>query len=171
MALKFLFKHSFKAGHRALSFALSLIADRWYGHPSGKMTVIGVTGTKGKSTTCFCIAKMLEEAGFRVGMTSTAMFKIAEREWLNPDKMTMRGRFALHGLLHQMVKAGCRYSVVETSSEGVAQYRHAGIEYDVAAFTNIAPEHIETHGSFEKYLEAKTKLFSGLKKQTSGDQE
>lgn len=145
--------------HRLLAQA----ADFYYGHPSGKMIVIGVTGTKGKSTTCHLMAKILEEAGYTVGMTSTAMFKIGEREWINPYKMTMLGRFALQGLLKKMVDAGCRYAIVETSSEGIRQFRHLGIDYDVAVMTNLAPEHIEAHGSFEKYREAKAKLFGGLK--------
>ena len=145
--------------HQTMAYA----ADFYYGHPSGQMIVIGVTGTKGKSSTCFLIAKILEEAGYKVGLTSTAMFKIGEREWLNPYKMTMLGRFGLQKFLRQMVKAGCQYAIIETSSEGILQSRHIGIDYDVAVFTNLAPEHIEAHGSFEKYREAKGELFKKIK--------
>lgn len=133
-----------------------------YGYPSKKMIVVGVTGTKGKSTTSYLIAKLLESAGFKVGLTSTIIFKIGGKEWLNDKKMTMLGRFGLQKLLRQMLDAGCKYAVVETSSEGVAQYRHRGIDYDMAIFTNLSPEHIESHGSYDKYRAAKGKLFHGL---------
>ena len=126
------------------------------------MIVIGVTGTKGKSTTSYLIAEALARLGEKAGLSSTAVFKIGEREWVNPTKMTMLGRFGLQRLLRNMVAAGCRYAVVETSSEGIAQHRHRGIEYDVAVFTNLAPEHIEAHGSFEKYKDAKLTLFRRL---------
>jgi UDP-N-acetylmuramoyl-L-alanyl-D-glutamate--2,6-diaminopimelate ligase len=144
---------------------IAILADFYFHHPSGKMVVIGVTGTKGKTTTCYLITRILEEAGFKVGMTSTALFKIDKEEWLNPYKMTMLGRFALQRLLKKMTEAGCQYAVIETSSEGIKQFRHLGIEYDVAVFTNLAPEHLEAHGSFEKYQEAKGELFRRLKTQ------
>lgn len=143
-------------------FTLVKLGAFWYGHPSRKMVVIGVTGTKGKSTVVNLIAKILEEAGYKVGLTSTINFKIADKEWVNDTKQTMQGRFKLQQLLSQMVKAGCRYAVIETSSEGIAQYRHIGIDYDVVVFTNLSPEHIESHGSYEKYREAKMKLFRAL---------
>lgn len=133
-----------------------------YGYPSKKLIVVGVTGTKGKSTTSYLIAKFLEEAGNKVGLTSTIIFKIGEREWLNDKKMTMPGRFGLQKLLREMVRAKCKYAVIETSSEGIAQYRHKGIDYDVALFTNLSPEHIEAHGSYDKYRAEKGKLFEGL---------
>jgi len=135
-----------------------------YGHPSRQMIIIGVTGTKGKSTLVNLIAGVLEGAGFSLGLTSTINFKIGQKEWKNDTKQTMPGRFKLQKLLAQMVKAGCQYAVIETSSEGIAQYRHQGIDYDVAVFTNLSPEHIESHGSYEKYRQAKTKLFKGLSK-------
>lgn len=138
---------------------LATIADVWYGHPSRRLVVIGVTGTKGKTTTAYFIAKILEAAGHKVGMTSTAIMKIGEREWLNPHKQTMLGRFALQKMLRDMVLAGCTHAVVETSSEGILQHRHRGIKYDVAVFTNLTPEHISAHGSFENYKKAKGELF------------
>lgn len=143
--------------------SLALGSKFAYGHPSEKMIVIGVTGTNGKSTTVMMIAKILEEAGYKVGATSTAIFKIAEREWLNDQKMTMLGRHELQKLLRKMVKAGCRYAVVETSSEGIKQHRHLGLNYDVAVFTNLTPEHLEAHGGFENYKKAKEQLFAKLK--------
>ena len=109
------------------------------------------------------MAKILEEAGYKVGATSTALFKIADKEWLNDQKMTMLGRNELQKLLRKMVKAGCRYAVIETSSEGIKQHRHLGLNYDVAVFTNLTPEHLEAHGSFENYKKAKEQLFAKLK--------
>ncbi len=148
---------------------LALVATIVYGFPSHKMIVIGVTGTNGKSTVANLVAKILEGAGHRVGLTSTVNFKIAEREWLNDQKMTMLGRFRLQSLLRRMVRAKCRYAIVETTSEGIKQYRHWGIAYDLAVFTNLTPEHIESHGSFEKYKQAKGKLFAALDHSVKAD--
>ncbi len=141
--------------HRALSW----LAAAWFGNPSREMIVIGVTGTNGKTTTSYLVAKALGASGFKTGCTTTALFKIADREWLNDTKMTMLGRFALQRLLREMVTAGCRYAVVETSSQGIVQHRHRAIAYDVAVFTNLTPEHIESHGGFENYKRAKIELF------------
>ncbi|MFH1866608.1 MAG: UDP-N-acetylmuramoyl-L-alanyl-D-glutamate--2,6-diaminopimelate ligase, partial [Patescibacteria group bacterium] len=108
------------------------------------------------------ICHSLEELGFSCGLISTATIKIGERIWLNDLKMTMPGRLKLQRYLRQMVKAGSKYAVVETSSEGIAQWRHLGINYDAAIFTNLTPEHLETHGSWENYVEAKLKLWASL---------
>jgi len=142
---------------------LAYLAAFFYGWPSRKMIVIGVTGTGGKSTVVSLIGRILEEAGYKVGWASTLNFKIAEKEWLNTLKMTMPGRFVLQKMLKQMLKAGCQYAIIETSSEGIVQSRHLGIDYDVAVFTNLTPEHIESHGSFEAYRAAKGELFKKLK--------
>lgn len=132
----------------------------WYGNPSEHLFVIGVTGTNGKSSTVQFIGRTLENAGYRVGWTSTAGFKVGGREWTNEKKMTMLGRFQTQKLLKQMRDAGCTHVIVETSSQGVAQYRHVGINYDVAVFTNLTPEHIEAHGGFEPYKKAKGAFFA-----------
>ncbi len=144
-------------------YLLARLAAWFYDYPARKMIVIGVTGTKGKSSVSYLIAKILEEAGEKVGLTSTIFFKIGAREWLNDKKMTMLGRFGLQKMLWEMWRAGCVYAIVETSSEGIAQFRHIGIDYDVAVFTNLTPEHLESHGSFENYKKAKLKLFKNLK--------
>ena len=147
--------------HKILAVSASIV----YGHPSEKMVIVGVTGTNGKSTTVMLIAKILEEAGYKVGETSTAMFKIAGQEWLNNTKMTMLGRFSLQRILKKMVQADCQYAIVETSSQGIEQFRHIGINYDVAVFTNLTPEHIEAHGGFDNYKQAKLKLFKKLQQE------
>lgn len=126
------------------------------------MVVIGVTGTNGKSSVVNFISQLLEMAGHSVGFTSTVNFKIGKKEWLNNIKMTMPGRFQLQKLLRQMADAGCEYAIIETSSEGIKQWRHFGINYDVAVFTNLTPEHIESHGGFENYKRAKGELFKHL---------
>lgn len=149
-------------------FLTAFLAAVFYGFPSKKLTVIGVTGTKGKTTTCYLIAQILEAAGFKTGMATTVLFKIGEREWPNATKQTMLGRFHLQKLLREMVKVGCQYAVVETSSEGILQYRHRFIDYDVAIFTNLSPEHIERHGSFENYRNAKIKLFKKVAQKQDG---
>lgn len=146
--------------HYILAFFGALV----YGFPSRKLIVIGVTGTKGKSSTCNLIWYILKEAGYKTGITTTANFRIGDKEMINDKKMTMLGRFHLQSMLRQMVKAGCKYAVVETSSEGIKQFRHKFINYDVAVFTNLSPEHIEAHGTFEKYRLAKQNLFAKLEK-------
>lgn len=143
-------------------YGLAIAANFFYGYPSDKLIVIGVTGTSGKSTTIYLITKILEKAGFKVGATSTILFKIDKKEKINDKKMTMIGRFALQKMIKQMVKANCHYAVIETSSQGIEQFRHLGINYDVLVFTNLYPEHIEAHGSFANYKKAKLKLFKKL---------
>ena len=123
-----------------------------------------MTGTNGKSTTVQFIGRLLEHAGHRVGWTTTVSLKIADREWANDQKMTMLGRFQTQRLLRKMVDAGCTHAIIETSSQGILQSRHVGINYDVAVFTNLTPEHIEAHGGFEQYKAAKSRLFANLAK-------
>jgi UDP-N-acetylmuramoyl-L-alanyl-D-glutamate--2,6-diaminopimelate ligase len=144
-------------------FLLVFLGAIIYQFPSRKLKVIGVTGTNGKSTVVELAAKILEEAGHKVASLSSIKFKIGEKEWPNTLKMTMPGRFQLQKFLRQAVNAGCQYAVLEVTSEGIKQYRHKFIKFDVAVFTNLSPEHIEAHGSFEKYREAKGKLFQATK--------
>ncbi|MFN3301674.1 MAG: Mur ligase family protein [Patescibacteria group bacterium] len=146
---------------------LAILASFFYGYPSQKLIVVGVTGTSGKSTVIYLMSKILEKSGFKVGVTSTIFFKIDQEEKINDKKMTMLGRFALQKLIKKMVKAGCQYALIETTSEGIRQFRHLGINYDIVLFTNLYPEHIESHGSFKKYKEEKLKLFAKLKNEKS----
>lgn len=147
---------------RLYHFFLANLANLVYGFPSRKLIVVGVTGTNGKSTTVNLISRILEQAGHCVGFTTTINIKDGAEERLNKSKMTMLGRFQLQKLLKQMVDAGCGYAVIETSSQGLIQHRHLGVEYDAAVFTNLTPEHIEAHGGFENYKKAKAVLFSHL---------
>lgn len=142
--------------------ALAGIAEVVYRHPSDEMMVIGVTGTNGKSSTVNFLAQILTTLGYTVGYTSTAGFNIAGKDVVNAMKMTMPGRFTLQRLLRSMVNAGCTVAIVETSSQGLIQHRHVGVNYDVALFTNLTPEHIEAHGGFENYKKAKGILFKHL---------
>ena len=143
-------------------YCLARLACLAYGNPTRDMLVIGITGTHGKSTTVYMLDAILREAGKRVGVSSTIYFRVADREWMNAKKMTMPGRFQTFKLLKNMKEAGCKYVIMETTSEGIKQYRHIGINYDFAVFVNLSPEHIESHGSFENYKKAKGKLFQRL---------
>lgn len=143
---------------------LAALADFWYGQPSKKLIVIGVTGTNGKTTTAYLLAKALAADGL-TGCTTTALIKIGDSEQINVTKMTMPGRFFLQRNLRRMVDAGCKYAIIETSSQGLIQWRHAGIAYDAAVFTNLTPEHVEAHGGFENYKRAKRLLFEHLARQ------
>lgn len=127
------------------------------------MKIIGVTGTKGKSTTVFLIAKIFEEAGLPVAVIGSLGYKIKEKEWPNNLKMTMPGRFKIQQFLYRAKKAGCKFVVLEVTSEGIKQKRHSGIKFDSAVLTNIYKEHIENHGSFENYVRAKEQLFKKTK--------
>ncbi|PIU10804.1 hypothetical protein COT27_01220 [Candidatus Kuenenbacteria bacterium CG08_land_8_20_14_0_20_37_23] len=143
-------------------YCMAISAKWFYGNPSKKMIVIGVTGTAGKSSTCYFIAQLLENAGVKAGMTTTTLFKIANKEWVNDKKMTMLGRWQTQKLLKKMTTAKCIAAIVETSSEGIRQFRHIGIDYDILVFTNLYPEHIESHGNFTNYQKTKGRLFNGL---------
>jgi UDP-N-acetylmuramoyl-L-alanyl-D-glutamate--2,6-diaminopimelate ligase len=154
----------FKALQPIYHFLLGWSAALFYRFPSRQLIVIGVTGTTGKTSVVYLIAKMLSEAGFKTGFTSTAVFSNGQREWLNDKKMTMPGRFFIQKLLRQMVDNNCRYAVVETTSEGIEQFRHRFINYDCLIFTGLYPEHIESHGSFDNYRAAKGKLFFHLRR-------
>ena len=141
-------------------FLLAFLGIIIYRFPSQKIFVIGVTGTKGKSTIVNLAGKILEEAGFKVGWITSLTLKIGKKEWLNPYHMTMPGRFLIQKFLRQMIDNKCHYALIEVTSEGILQYRHKFIDFKAAVFTNLAPEHIEAHGSFGKYREAKGKLFA-----------
>ena len=145
--------------HLILAFFGSLI----YGFPSRKLKVIGVTGTNGKTTTTEMVAKIFEEADYKIALLNSIRFKISQKEEINTLRMTMPGRFFIQRFLRKAANSGCQYAILEVTSEGIKQHRHRFIKFDVAVFTNLAPEHIESHGSFEKYREAKGKLFWSTK--------
>ena len=143
---------------------LALSGAVFFGWPSRRLKVIGVTGTKGKSTTVFLIARFLEEAGWKTAAIGSLGYKIGDREWPNNLKMTMPGRWKIQKFLAEAVKENCRFAVLEVTSEGIKQKRHLGLKFDAAVFTNLEKEHIESHGSFEKYYLAKQELFKRTKK-------
>ena len=137
-----------------------------YGFPSRRLKVIGITGTKGKSTVVVLAGAILRQ-GFgmvKVGWISSLTINNGEKEVMNPYHMTMPGRFFIQKTLRQMVKNGCEYALVEVTSEGIKQHRHRFIKWAGAVFTNLAPEHLEAHGGFENYRKAKEKLFEAAAK-------
>jgi len=161
---KFIPKFIFQIYH----YLWALIGAVIYGFPTRKLVVIGVTGTNGKSTVVHLISEILEKtprpAQGRVASFSSVRFKIGEKEWKNMLKMTMPGRMKIQKFLRQAVKTGCKYAVLEITSEGIKQYRHKFIDFDGAVFTNLTKEHIEAHKGFENYRKAKGKLFQVLEK-------
>ena len=143
-------------------FILASIGTLRYLKPSRKIYVIGVTGTKGKSSTVEFVNAILEVSGKKTAILSTIRFKVGDESHPNNYKMTMPGRFFTQKFLHDAVKAGCQYAIIEMTSEGARFYRHIGIDLDALIFTNLSPEHIESHGSFEKYKSAKLRLIKSL---------
>lgn len=140
----------------------SLLYHYITGRPSDSLIVIGVTGTKGKTSTCHITYQLLNALGAKCGLVSTAVIDDGTGEKLNKYRMTQVSGALTHKILATMKKNGCKYAVIEVSSEGLAQGRHKGINFDIAVFTNLTPDHIEAHGSFENYKAAKGILFKEL---------
>ncbi len=140
--------------HWLLAWAGALV----YGFPSRKLHVVGVTGTKGKSSTTELLGAIFAEAGYKTAVASTIRFTINGHAEPNMFKMTMPGRFFMQRFLRKAVNAGATHAVIEMSSEGAKLFRHVAISMNGLVFLNLAPEHIESHGSFEKYRDAKVSL-------------
>ncbi len=145
-------------------FFLGLISAVFYGFPSRKLKVVGITGTNGKTTTVELTEKIFEEAGYKIASVSSIKFKIGEKVKENLLRITMPGRFFLQRFLKRALNTGCKYVILEVTSEGIKQHRQRFIDFDVTAFINLTPEHIESHGSFEDYKKAKGRLFEQSKK-------
>ena len=139
-------------------YALAWLGARKYGHPAREMTIIAVTGTKGKSTSVEILAHILRGAGHKTASLSTIQFNIDGEAEPNLHKMTTPGRFFVQSFLRKAADADCTHVVLEMTSEGTRQFRHKFIEFDALVFTNLTPEHIESHGSFENYKAAKLLL-------------
>lgn len=142
----------------AYHFLIAYIGAILYSFPSRELTVIGVTGTKGKSSTVEFVNAALEEAGYKTAVSGTVRFKIGNDSRRNLTRMSMPGRFFLQRFLRDAVRAGCTAAVIEMTSEGARQHRHQFIDLDALIFTNLSPEHIESHGSFKKYADTKFKI-------------
>ena len=140
-------------------YALALLSAAWFGYPAEKMTVIGLTGTKGKTTTAHMVKAILEAAGHKVGMIGTIGALIGGEKVTT--KNTTPESYELHSLFARMADAGCSHVVMEASSQGFKLHRTAGIRFDVGVFLNLSPDHIGAgeHESFEEYLHCKSMLF------------
>ena len=143
--------------------ALALMSAALFDHPARKLVTIGLTGTKGKTTTTYMIKKVLEMAGKKVGLIGTIGAMIGEEHL--PSKNTTPESYELHRMFAAMVEAGCEYVVMEVSSQGVKMHRVDGILFDYGIFTNISPDHIgpDEHKDFEEYLYYKTRLLDSCR--------
>ena len=143
--------------------ALALMSAAFFGYPHRELVTVGLTGTKGKTTTTYMIKSVLEEAGKKVGLIGTIGALIGEKQI--PAKNTTPESYELHKMFRAMVDAGCEYAVMEVSSQGLKMDRVAGIVFDYGIFTNLSPDHIgpTEHATFEEYMECKSMLFRQCK--------
>ena len=140
--------------HLSLAYLGALL----YGFPSRKLRIIAVTGTKGKSSTTELLNSIFEESGEKTALLNSIRIKVADSSQPNEMRISMPGRFFIQRLLARALREGCTTAILEMTSEGARQYRHRGIELDALVFTNLAPEHIESHGSYEAYADAKFEI-------------
>jgi UDP-N-acetylmuramoyl-L-alanyl-D-glutamate--2,6-diaminopimelate ligase len=157
-------KPVFRALQPIYHYSLALVGAIRFGFPANKITVIAVTGTKGKSTVTELIATLLRADGKKVASLSTIQFTYGDAKERNLFKMTMPGRFFVQKFLRRTVDEGCTHAVVEMTSEGARQFRHKFVALDALVFTNLTPEHIDSHGSFEKYKSAKLTIAKAVEK-------
>lgn len=142
--------------------ALGRLAHQWYGCPSEKLTLVGVTGTNGKTTIATLLYEMARAMGHKAGLLSTVVYYVDGQAF--PSTHTTPDALALNALLRQMVDAGCTYAFMEVSSHSIAQERIAGLHFAGAMFTNLTRDHIDYHKTFDNYRDTKKRLFDGLSK-------
>ena len=140
--------------------ALARAAISFYQHPSAKLKVIGITGTNGKTTVAFITKTILEAAGIKTGLIGTVQYEIGER--VIPAQRTTPESLEVQQMMAQMLRADCEACVMEVSSHALEQKRVFGVEFDVGIFTNLTRDHLDYHGTMERYFAAKTKLFTAL---------
>lgn len=145
---------------------LGLMASAFYGHPSRRLRLIGVTGTNGKTTTTHLVRHLLQQAGLPVGLIGTVYNVVGGRR--RAGTLTTPQAPELQALLAEMVAAGDRYALMEVASHALHQQRTAGCRFDVGVFTNLSQDHLDYHGSMEAYRDAKARLFAGLARQEAG---
>jgi UDP-N-acetylmuramoyl-L-alanyl-D-glutamate--2,6-diaminopimelate ligase len=146
--------------------ALAHLSAAYFGYPARFMTVIGVTGTDGKTTTSNLLYQILKTSGFKVGMISTVNAQIGDQILDTGFHVTTPEAPTVQLILKQMLEAGITHVVLETTSHGLAQHRVTGCEFDIAVVTNITHEHLDYHGTYEAYRESKAELFYSLSKTT-----
>ena len=141
-------------------YAMGMISSKFYGEPSRELRVVGITGTKGKTTTSYMVREMLELAGISTGLVGT--IEILDGKTSTPAANTTPESIVLHKKLRDMVTNGCEAVVMEVSSQGLMLDRVAGVDFDFGIFTNLSPDHIgpDEHTDFDNYRECKKKLFS-----------
>ena len=138
---------------------LAWLSAAWYGFPSRQLIMIGVTGTNGKTSTTDLVLGILHAAGHKTGMISTLKAMIGDREEALELHVSTPEAPVVQRYLRQMVEAGMTHCILETTSHGLAQHRVTAVEFDIAAITNITHEHLDYHGSYEAYAQAKERLF------------
>lgn len=131
-----------------------------FGHPGRDMIVIGITGTNGKTTTAHLVASILEAAGLRVALMSTIRFRVAGVEWVNESKMTVPTPSEFNRFLARARRAHCTHLIMEATSIALDQQRMAGLTFDCGVLTNITHDHLDYHGTFAAYVQAKRQLFA-----------
>lgn len=143
---------------------LSYLGSIYFHHPSRDLIVVGITGTAGKSSTTQMLAHILNMNGIKAGFVTTVGFSDGDNFYINKHGLSMPGRFLLQKSLRQIKDKGCKVAIVEATSEGLAQNRHVAIDFDICLLTNLAEAHLDSHGGFENYKNAKLKLFKALAK-------
>lgn len=140
-------------------YAMALISAAWFGYPAEQLKVIGITGTKGKTTTTYMVKSILESAGHKVGLIGTIEAIIGDK--VMPASNTTPESYTVQEYFRKMVDEGCDCVVMEVSSQGLMLHRTAGVEFEIGIFTNIEPDHIgpAEHASFEEYMACKGLLF------------
>lgn len=140
--------------------ALAHVSSAWFGHPDRQLKIIGVTGTKGKTTTTWMIWELFRAAGYEAGLIGTIQIRFGDM--IVPADHTTPESYELHRILRQMADAGCEFVVMEVSSQALKLFRTAGIIFDTAVFTNLEPDHIGPgeHADFAEYRECKSRLFA-----------